>query len=244
MKSKLLFLALTLFTISSLNAQNWWKNSVKGEGPIVKKTINLDNFTGFSLSNSGNVYLRKGNTQSVEVETHQNLIDILNTEIKDNNWKIKFEKNVRNLKTFNVYITIPTLTKAYISGSGDIKSENKFSGLGELMVGISGSGDINLDIDAQKVFTKISGSGDIDLKGSAKDLEVKISGSGDIKAYNLNAENCKVSISGSGNVGVNASEELYVRTSGSGDVYYTGRPRVNSKTSGSGDVRYKEGSRK
>ncbi len=234
MKSKLLIIAALLFTITSLQAQRWG-SGIKGEGPIVKKTLNLSDFTGFSLQTSGNVILQRG-PQSVVVESHQNIIDNIETEVDDKVWKIKFDRNVRGYKELNIYITIPELTRAYISGSGDIVSQDKFNTNGEVQVGISGSGDIKLDIDADKIFSKISGSGDIALRGKANSMEVKISGSGDIKAYDLEVENCNVSISGSGDVEVHANEELMVRTSGSGDVFYTGRPRVNSRTSGSGNV--------
>lgn len=234
MKSKLLIVAALLFTIGSLHAQRWG-TGIKGEGPIVKKTINLSDFDGFSLHTSGNVILQKG-PQSVVIESHQNIIDNIETDVDDKIWKIKFDKSVRGYKELNIYITIPELTHASISGSGDIVSKDKFTTNGEVHVGISGSGDIKLDIEADKILSKISGSGDIALRGKAKSLEVKISGSGDVKGYDLVVDNCNVSISGSGDVEVHANEELMVRTSGSGDVYYAGRPRVNSRTSGSGSV--------
>jgi hypothetical protein len=234
MKSKLLLAAALLFTIGSLQAQIWG-SGIKGEGPIVKKTIQLSEFNGFSLQTSGNVILQKG-PQSVVVESHQNIIDNIETDVDNKVWKIKFDKNVRGYKELNIYITIPELTRAYISGSGDIVSQDKFSSRGEVQVGISGSGDIKLDIDADKIMSKISGSGDIALRGKANTLEVRISGSGDVKGYDLEVDNCEISISGSGDVQIHANEELMVRTSGSGDVFYTGRPRVNSRTSGSGNV--------
>lgn len=240
MKSKLLLFALLFLTLSCNNAQNWLGSGIKGEGPIVKQAIEVDQFTGFTLTTSGNVYLKRGNTQSVEIESHQNIIDNIERKVEDKIWKIKFDKNVRNYKELNIYITIPTLSRAYISGSGDIISEDKFTGLDELQVGISGSGDIKLDVEANKIQSKISGSGDIALRGKARDLEIRISGSGDISGYNLVVDNCNVSISGSGDVEVHANEELYVRASGSGDVFYKGRPRVNSKVSGSGNVMSKQ----
>ncbi len=237
MKSKLLFFALTIFALSSIQAQNWWNGGIKGEGPVVRKTIDLDDFDGFTLYGSGNVFLKRGNTQSVEIESHQNIIDNIERKVTDKYWKIKFEKNVRNYKKLNVYITIPTLTRAMISGSGDILSQDDFTGLGNLKVGISGSGNIRLSVEAESIDSKISGSGDIDLKGKSNSIDMTISGSGDINAASLVVNDCNVSISGSGDVKVHANERLNVRSSGSGDVEYKGRPRVNSKSSGSGNVK-------
>ncbi|MEL7123793.1 MAG: head GIN domain-containing protein [Bacteroidota bacterium] len=231
-----LFVAISMISADQLAAQKWWKSGVKGEGPSVRKTINLDKFDGFSLAVSGNVYIKQGNTQKVEVVGQENIIELLNRDVSDGYWKIKFDENVRNYNDFKVYITIPTLTRASISGSGDIESDGKFNSIGDLSVGISGSGNIKLAADANDVNVRISGSGNIKMGGSASNMEVRISGSGDVNCYEMPCENAEITISGSGDVKIHATEDLKVRSSGSGDVFYKGRPRVNSRSSGSGSV--------
>ncbi len=228
-----LFLAVAFTT--TLSAQDWgW--GIKGEGPKVKKALNVSSFDGFTLAIGGNVYLTQGNTPSVTIEAQQNIIDNIVTDVADKHWKIRFDKNVRNHDGVKIWITIPTLDKAYISGSGDIIGETKFIGLNNLVTGISGSGDIKLEIEAKAVDGKISGSGNVKLGGSANAISIGISGSGDFYADALAVQEATVSISGSGNAMVNASESLQVKVSGSGDVKYKGRPKVNAKVSGSGDV--------
>lgn len=229
-----LFFAISLVT--TLSAQNWSWNGIKGEGPKVTKTLNVSSFDGFTVAISGNVYLKQGNTQSVTIEAQQNIIDNILTDVSDKHWKIKFDKNVRNHDGVKIWITIPTLTKAYISGSGDITGENKFTGVGNLITGVSGSGDIKLEVEAKSIDGKISGSGNVKLGGSANNLAIAISGSGDFYADALSVKDATVSISGSGDCRVDASENLTVKVSGSGDVKYKGRPRVSAKVSGSGDV--------
>lgn len=235
---KLLYLVLILATVfnAPLSAQNWWKNGMRGEGPKVTKTLNLDNFNAVGLSLSADVYLKQGNSQQVTIEGQENIINNIVTDVSGNYWKIKFDRPVRNHDGIKIYITIPTLTKAYISGSGGIFGQTKFTGLNELYLGISGSGDLELDFDASSTESKISGSGDMKLGGSTNDLAITISGSGDISAYDLSAQSCNIRISGSGGAKVDVQENLEVRVSGSGDVYYEGRPRLSSKISGSGDV--------
>lgn len=229
-----LVLLIAVGTLSAF-AQNGWYG-INGSGPKVKKTLNLDNFNAFEMAVSGNVYIKQGNTQSVIVEAQQNIIDNLVTTVSDKNWKIKFDKNVRNYDGMKIWITIPTLTKAAISGSGDIIGESKFANLDKLTLGISGSGDLSLDFDASSVDCKISGSGGMKLNGSANTQTISISGSGDVYSDNLKTSSCNVRVSGSGGCKVNASENLDVAISGSGDVLYSGRPKVNAKVSGSGDV--------
>jgi hypothetical protein len=234
--AKLAFIgALVLAIFNPLGAQNWGMG-IKGSGPIVKKTMNVADFKGFGLAFSGNVYVQQGSKQSVTVEGQQNIIDNIVTVVENGYWKIRFDKNVSNYDKLNVYITVPTLNAANLSGSGNIKGQNTFKDLGDLEVHLSGSGNINLSFEGQKVDTKVSGSGDIALSGKATAINLAISGSGDIYAKDLAVDSAQVQISGSGDANVNAKNDLNVRVSGSGDVFYRGRPRLNSKVSGSGEV--------
>jgi len=219
-------------------SQNWG-SGVKGKGEIVSKDLKLDNFTGFELGFSGDVVLTQGATQKVRVEGQQNIIDLLNTDIKGNIWKIGFVKNVNNHKNLTIYITIPTLTKIGVSGSGNVKSTNAFDNLGNLGVFVSGSGSLKLDASAKSIQTRVSGSGNVMLTGASNSHEIKISGSGDIRAYDMNVQEAVVHISGSGECELSVAKTLEVRISGSGHVYYMGDPNVRAKVSGSGDVKKK-----
>jgi hypothetical protein len=87
-----LFTLTLLLTCLSVSAQNsWgWGNGVQGKGAIVRKTLDVSSFEGFSLTFSGNVYVRQGNEQKIEVESHENLISLLSKEVVDKLWKIRF----------------------------------------------------------------------------------------------------------------------------------------------------------
>lgn len=236
MKNLILVFGLVALFSYQAQAQNWWKSGISGEGPIVKRTLDLSSFNKVVLTNNANVYLRQGSSQSVEVEAQQNIIDNLVTEVSDGTWKIRFDDPVRRSEGITVYITIPTLEAVRISGSGNLKGENTFTGINELGVSISGSGNISLEVEANIVDTHISGSGDIRLAGRTDKHGISISGSGDVEAYNLSSGACKVRISGSGDCEVEVQDDLEVRISGSGDVNYKGRPRISSRISGSGDI--------
>ena len=124
-----------------------------------------------------------------------------------------------------------------LSGSGKVIGEGTFD-TGDLDLGVSGSGDLELDVEADNIDTGISGSGDIELTGSAKEHAVSISGSGRLDAEDLEAETYRIRISGSGSCRINVSEEIDSRVSGSGSIYYKGSPnKVNNHSSGSGKLR-------
>ena len=230
-------LLFTLFAFTTISAQNWYGNGIKGKGPIIEKELNLAAFTGFKISNSANVVLTQGSTQKVVAKGQENIIDNLKMKVEDGIWKIAFKKGVRESKSFTIYITIPELKMIGVSGSGDVNTTNTFKGVGDLKLSVSGSGDLELAVEAKTISTRLSGSGNLTLDGQTQDQQIRISGSGDLDAFDMNSRSCSVRVSGSGVAKVHASESLSARVSGSGDVYYKGSPeKVSSKVSGSGDI--------
>ena len=237
----LVFLMGMLAPAHAQSPSGWsWGPGIKGEGAVVTKTLKLESFSSLNLSISGNVYLRQGEQQKVEIEGQENIIENLSTTVENGTWKIHFKQNVRSYEKLNLYITLPDLKQVLVSGSGDVVGKTRFEGLKEPRFAISGSGSIVLEVQAEEVEAQISGSGDMDLRGSAGELEVAISGSGDVSAEALKAKTVEVSISGSGDAAVSAADNLKVLVSGSGDVVYTGRPKTQIRISGSGEVTAKE----
>lgn len=227
---------LVLLNSNALEAQKrWWAGSLSGKGPIVEQELDLANFERISLGISADVIVKHGDSQSISVRGQQNIIDNLLTQIEDKTWRIRFDRPIRRSQGLKILITLPHLSGARVSGSGSIESEDTWQAI-SFYSGISGSGNLQLNVQAEDLTSKVSGSGNINLGGSSKEYYIQISGSGNVRATELTAENCQVRISGSGDARVGVKESLEVRISGSGDVIYSGRPKVSSKISGSGSL--------
>ena len=83
----------------------------------------------------------------------------------------------------------------------------------------------------------ISGSGDILAIGKVQKLIANINGSGDLMLSKLNTNHATVTINGSGDAAIWASESLKGKINGSGDIEYYGDPQnVQSKVNGSGEI--------
>jgi len=232
----LLVLFISASFMTTTNAQNW--KPIQGEGDVVKQELKLESFDGVSLGFHGDIYITQGSPQKVEVEAQQNIIDNIKLEVRSGVWRVNFENNVKNAKPVKVYITMPKLSEASVSGSGNLVSTGKFKGVGHLETHVSGSGNVQLDVDAQSVDGGISGSGEIELSGSAGSMDMSISGSGSIDAEECEINNIEISISGSGDAKVFVKESLEASISGSGDIRYKGdAAKVKARVSGSGDVR-------
>lgn len=223
---------------SNWNQSGWGGKRITGTGDRVKETRDISGFTGVESSISADIVLKQGSSFKVVVEGQKNILDVLKTELKGNKLKVSFEKgyNVRYQKNLVIYVEAPNFESLGMAGSGDVRSENTLKG-DRLSIGISGSGDFNLDVDYAELDLGISGSGDVRLAGRADKVNMGVSGSGDIKAQNLVAQSIRCGVSGSGDILCNAKKSLDASVSGSGDIRYSGNPSsVKTKVTGSGDI--------
>ncbi|MFN2455837.1 MAG: head GIN domain-containing protein, partial [Pyrinomonadaceae bacterium] len=183
-----------------------------------------------------NVYVTQGGTQPLRVEADDNILEKVRTSVQENTLVIETDGGCfRNVK-LNIYASMANIKRLEIAGSGDIESKSPVKS-DDLDVVISGSGDVKLNVTAKTINTELKGSGDITLYGKADTHNVRKAGSGDINAANLLAQNTFVTSSGSGDVEVNAVQQLDVKNSGSGDVAYTSNPpQLTVSNTGSGKV--------
>jgi hypothetical protein len=210
--------------------------SMQGSGNIITREREVEGFNKVHLKGSGKIFLRPGKKQILKIKTDDNIMALIETNVSGDNLTISHGHHHLRPTAFEVYIAVKNLEGVSISGSGDILGECRFL-TDTLYAEISGSGEIDLEVETGLLETKISGSGSIQLSGKAEDHTVSISGSGEINAFDMEAKHVTVKVSGSGDCKVAATESLNAKISGSGDVYYKGRPRVNTKISGSGSLK-------
>jgi hypothetical protein len=199
--------------------------------------LDLETFTELDVDINATVNIQHGSTQKVEVTGPQELIDLLNKEIKGDKWEIKYTKrNVKNKKSLEITITITHLNEVEMNGSGKITGSSAFHE-DEMEIGINGSGTIELEIYVKELEIGINGSGSTYLKGNAEELDASINGSGDIKAENLICESAEFSVNGSGDSKIHVTKKLSATINGSGSVYYAGQPNTKTLKNGSGSVK-------
>ena len=213
--------------------------SVQGSGTIITQAREVAEFRRIHLKGFGKLFLTPGEKQSLEIKTDDNIMPLIETAVSGNKLTISQGNNHLRPTFFEVYITVQNLEGAAISGSGDIVGNGRFV-TDTLYAEISGSGDMDLEVETDLLENKISGSGSLRLSGKAEEYTISVSGSGKINAFDVDAKHVSVKVSGSGDCRISASESLDARISGSGDVYYKGRPRINTKISGSGSLKSRD----
>lgn len=219
-----------------------WTALARAAGPEVQ-VRNTGDFNKLHFDGAYTVIVEQGQTCSVKLEAEPKLLAKVTTEVKNGTLKVDTKDHGwfggchHSRKDVKVYITVKDLKAIDIDGSADVTGKGRFVS-DTMELSVAGSGDVQIELEAKRLETGIAGSGDIVLTGKAQAFEADIAGSGDIKAFDLVSEKCEISIAGSGNCQVNASQELEISIAGSGEVSYKGNPaKVSNSITGSGKVR-------
>ena len=237
MKRICFFLATVIIIFASCRQMGYKR--IKGNGNITTEDRNINRAERIKLSGSYDVEITQGSITSVKVETDENILPFIITSEEDGFLLIKSKGhvNLTATHTIKVYIITAKLEQIQLTGSGSIIGKTKFTEANKLTLKISGSGDIQMDLNAPDIIADISGSGSMTLTGETKNETIHISGVGDYNAEGLKAENAKVRIAGTGDVKVFAEVSLDVNIAGGGSVYYKGAATVKQRVAGVGEVK-------
>jgi hypothetical protein len=230
---------------------------IKGDGNVVAEERAATAFDGIKLEGSAKVRVHTGVEPRVTVRTDSNLLAYVITDVVNGELVVSTKRNGSyGFTVLEVDVYTQNVTAVSIAGSGNVDFSDEVhaasftvhvSGSGDvngavqcseaLDASISGSGGIDLLISAKRASATITGSGDIELAGETKDLQVHTTGSGDFKGARLKSGSVVVSVTGSGDAKVWATDALDVSITGSSKVSYRGNPAaVETRMTGSGKL--------
>lgn len=228
-----------------------------GSGNIIKEEISLEDFQNITSLTVVDIEIEQGDSQTVIIEGHENMIDELYLSVINEELRIDLKDDCYNDFRLKVYVTIPVLKKLKIESTGDVELGSfknldnlsiEISSTGDVIgdgvleitekldIEISSTGDIKLDVYTQDINIDLSSTGNLALKGSCNTQDIYMDGTADYFAYNLESEICYIENDGIGDAKVYVSDELDVRISSVGDVYYIGEPTVKEYNSGPGNL--------
>ena len=99
-----------------------------------------------------------------------------------------------------------------MNGSGAIETEDKLKAE-TLEVSLSGSGDIDLDLETAKAAEEVSGSGDIKLSGTSEKLDLRL-----VEALTVTDWHLRLKIPQGIGIGRRIKKTLNARISGLGSI--------------------------
>ncbi len=214
------------------------QNSIKGNTKMNKETRKLKSYDQISLLGSFKINLIPGAEGTIELVAEENLLPYILTEIKGDELHIQFESGHSYRPTKDIIINVPVedLNEIKLVGSGDVSG--KIPGKTKnISLFLTGSGNLDLNLESDELNSYLTGSGDITLTGKTNRLATKISGSGDFNAYDFKSKHVEATVKGSGDMELHPTVSIDARVLGSGDITYKGDPKEeNIKVTGSGNV--------
>lgn len=208
-----------------------------GEGN--RRSYQVGSFNAVALGGHHNVIVTVGPAPSVRAEGDPDELDRLEIRIKEGRLHIG-QKKERNWSfgsrpPVTVHVTVPTLAKASVGGSGEIRIDKVEGDSFEASIG--GSGEIDVAaLQVRNAAFSVGGSGTVRAVGRADAADVSIAGSGEVDTAGLEARNAQIKVAGSGDARLRALETAQVSIAGSGDVTVSGPAKCTLKKAGSGDL--------
>jgi len=198
--------------------------------------ISLDNFSGIDFRAAGNVFLKKGNENSISIKNMKNITaEDFDIEVKKG--KLIIQKQNKKDGSADFYITYTSLNRVVFSGAGNLESQNTIKN-NTFEIVFSGAGNMDLDLKVDELEAILSGAGNMNLRGNATSAKLIMSGAGNLEAEDLVCQEATSILNGMGNLKVNASKSLEAIVSGIGDIYYKGNPTsTHFKTTGQGKIK-------
>ncbi len=234
-------IAILIITVLVLSACRLPFVDVKrGSGNLITDNREVSGFNEVRLDGAGRLIITQGESENLEIEAEDNIIEELTSEVRDQTLILGFQdqpwrKTVIPTRGITYTLTLTDLTKITFNGAGDLEMESLDTSSLELI--INGAGQINLDeLIADSLTVKISGTGTINIGGQVSSQSVSIDGAGNYQAGDLQTSASEINIKGLGNGTLWATDTLNITIEGGGTVNYYGAPNVTQDISGLGDI--------
>lgn len=238
-KSNLLLVSLAI--LFSCTHMSCYMMTVSGNGNVVTKEIPINDYKELAVE-GGNIeltYTQSEEAPYLQIETDQNILDLLETTVTNNKLKIRPENRRTSINPtrFVIKTNSKGLKDLKMAGSG----EGRIKGIlnsHELELGLAGSGILTADsINVDNLECDMAGSCEMTLSGKAEKTKIKSAGSCNVNAFGLITEQLNCKMAGSNNVEITVNREISAKIAGSGELRYKGNPKdVHSSTAGSGSV--------
>lgn len=202
------------------------------------ETRKVESFKGVKASSGIDVYLKKGDRESVRVEVSGTDIKNVITEVSGDYLRIQMAEG-RNYKsrTVKVYVTYVELSKLSVSSAASIYGEGTVR-TRAMSISASSAGSVEIDLETERLTVGVSSAGEVELEGKAKVADFEASSAGEIDAYDLEVEEVTAGASSAGSIKINVTQKIDARASSGGEIRYRGSPmKTNTNASSGGSVR-------
>ena len=191
---------------------------VRGNGKIKTEQREITDFSELQAGGTFEIDWRSG-PPSITLTTDENLLPYVETQVRDNQLRLRLRERV--LPTKGLKVTIASSNR---TGS-------KLTGASELIVH---------QLTGDSYALQTTGAAEVKLDGTVDHLLADMTGASELLAKSLQVRTAEISTTGAASADVSVSESLKVTITGAGEVVYHGNPSVQKHVTGAGEVRRKD----
>ena len=232
----MMILALIVLTIAMLSACS--TQTVRGSGNVVEDSREVSDVSGVALATIGDLEIEVGDSESLRIEAEDNLLEHLETSVRNGKLRIETRDTIRldTTKPVRYFLTVTGLDTIEISSAGNIEASDLAAE--DFSIKISSTGDLSMgELNANSLEIDMSSTGKLDIAGGAVESQnIDISSTGSYSAEELASSEADVRLSSTGSATIWVSDNLKANLSSSGDLRYRGNPTVEATTSSTGEV--------
>ncbi len=212
--------SVTTFGKLKINGESLlFSRSVQGSGNIVTELREVSEFSQVSVGGVFKAEITAGKDFSVSVEADDNLLPLIETEVRGDTLKISTDSRLESARPIVVRVTAPNIAGVKASGAADVN--------------LSG-------VQNRSLSLSLSGASKMTAAGNSDSVEATVSGASSLAAYDLTADLASVDTSGASRTYINASSRLFADASGASTILYKGSPEVRRNSSGASTIRAAE----
>ncbi|WP_129671824.1 GIN domain-containing protein [Candidatus Chloroploca sp. Khr17] len=215
---RLTLLVLLGLAFSGCVTVNLGLGQLQGSGNVTTETRVVGTFTAIDVTGVGEVVVTQGDTDSLTVETDDNLQAIVLGDVRGDTLYLGINANqgFSDATRVTFTVTVKELTAISFAGAGTVSVR---------------------DLSGDQLTVNHSGAGPVSIGGTVVEQHVTLSGAGNYDGAALVSERATVDLSGFGSVVVNVSERLDATISGAGSIAYIGSPELHEQVTGVGSIR-------
>lgn len=234
MKGLLWGLCFLLFAVSG-----WAKDKrVTGTGYVLMSQRPSDvRFEKISVQQGITLYVTLDKTATISVESDDNILPYIKTEIKNNQLSVFIEPGIRirRYTVMNVLVTLPRLVRLEAASAARIEGSSLLQ-VDQLEVMASGASNMKLEVKGNELKVEASGASRLELKGDVKQLDLNLSTAAYLKAWDLLTDTCNADVSDAAKGEIYVRQRLDAEISSSGLLLYDGNPIVSRNLSSGGSL--------
>jgi len=225
---------LLIIAIIGTSAVAQYQHTLKPSGNVITRDVAVKPFTAIKANGLYELILTQGSTESVKVETDDNLQSLIEVS-NDGNTLLIDEPKLRNngvnfesadgertkKQHFKIYVNFKSISSLDVQTIGNTHADGTLN-FDALTINDRSVGSINLSLNAAKLTITNKGVGTITLSGKVDNAVITNSGVGSFKGEDLVVQTMHITNSGVGHAEVNVVKDLIVKDSFLGKVSNSG----------------------